>query len=82
MTEEERAELHRTQQAQRAAAEQARFAALAGNDAAVAAVKAAWKPRFDALLPQPPQPLPEELEPCPTPPRVPGWVELPERYRC
>ena len=81
MTEEERAELHRQQAANRAAWAAAREQALRGDESAATSVRAAWQPRLDAFLPQPSEPLPEDIEPVPVPPRVPGWVELPERYR-
>lgn len=81
MTEEQRAELHRQQAANRVAWEDERLAALAGNPIAAEAVRTAWQPRVGALHPQPTDVLPDEV-PCPPAPRVPDWVQLPERYRC
>jgi hypothetical protein len=67
MTEEERAELHRQQLAARCQDRRARFAALAGDPAAAAAVRADWEPpilaRLEAQLP--PEPDCEEVCPCP-----------------
>jgi hypothetical protein len=78
MTEEERAALFRQQCANRAASRRERFAQLAGDPAAAAAVTAAFSPLLPAPLDS--WDCPPRLEPGRPAwaDRVPADVELPE----
>jgi hypothetical protein len=83
MTEEEqRAAAYRAQCERRIAYQERQLANLAGNDTAAQAVRDAWEPILCRdIQPRTACDVLDDPCPVPTPPRVPGWIELPERYR-